>query len=340
MVKSLTLSIFIFLQISILKNINPDASILFHDLNKGADSLIVNCECNIEKIEFIKEGIRDRINVNEKSKSVGLYGLEEGRYSVAVFIPKKIVMFHLMVDKRKPIIRKELGWIKNSNLPSFPIKEFDIKIKTTLHRVRNKAEVKREKQISIDLESYPFLILDIDLLKGIVVVDVPLKYVQTEFLQEREYQEKIQTKAYPMKDIKLVNGISIAPTPKKYIPLDSVEDLVDFIDETFEDVYIEPTRKIKNTKFQIPEHLLSNDIEPIQWYWVKYDTDQNFSSKRVGFIAKQSTVDYLIKKNLYDRRTITGRYNYVKVLYITDLELWRSSNKSKGFLKEPYYKTK
>ncbi len=331
---------FVFLQISILKNINSDASILSHDLNKSEDSLIISCECNISKIEIIKDGIRDRIEVNEKSKTVGLYGLEKGRYSVAVFIPKKIVMFHLMVDKKKPIIRKELDWIKGSNLPLFPIKEFDIKIKTTLHRVRNKAEVKRERQVSIDLDSYPFLILDIDLLRGIVVVDVPLKYVQTKFLQEREYQEKIQTKAYPMKDIKLVNGINLIPTPKKYIPLDNVEDLVDFIDETFEDVYIEPTIKIKNNKFQIPEHLLENDLEPIQWYWVKYDTDQNFSSKKAGFIAKQSTVDYLIKKNLYDRRTITGRYNYVKVLYITDLELWRNSNKLKGFQKEPYYKTK
>ncbi len=294
MIKSLILSTFVFFQISILKNINPDASILFHDLNKSEDSLVVNCECNISKIEIIKDGIRDRINVNKRSKTVGLYGLEKGRYSIAVFIPKKIVMFHLMVDKKKPIIRKELDWIRNPNLPSFPIKEFDVKIKTTLHRVRTKAKVKREKQISIDLESYPFLVLDIDLLRGIVVVDVPLKN----------------------------------------------ENLVDFIDETFEDVYIEPTRKIKNTKFQIPEHLLTNDVEPIQWYWVKYDTDQNFSSKKVGFIAKQSTVDYLIKKNLYDRRTVTGKYNYVKVLYITDLELWRSSEKSKGFLKEPYYKTK
>ncbi len=329
-----------FFQISILKNINSNASMLFHELNKSEDSLVVSCECNISKIEIIKDGIRDRINVNKRSKTVGLYGLEKGRYSIAVFIPKKIVMFHLMVDKKKPIIRKELDWIRSSNLPSFPIKEFDVKIKTTIHRVRTKAEVKREKQISIDLESYPFLVLDIDLLRGIVVVDVPLKYVQTKFLQEREYQEKIETKAYPMKDIKLVNGINLIPTPKKHIPLDSVEDLVDFIDETFEDVYIEPTRKIKNTKFQIPKHLLTNDVEPIQWYWVKYDTDQNFSSKKVGFIAKQSTVDYLIKKNLYDRRTITGKYNYVKVLYITDLDLWRSSEKSKGFLKEPYYKTK
>ncbi len=283
-----------FFQISILKNINSNASMLFHELNKSEDSLVVSCECNISKIEIIKDGIRDRINVNKRSKTVGLYGLEKGRYSIAVFIPKKIVMFHLMVEKKKPIIRKELDWIRNPNLPSFPIKEFDVKIKTTLHRVRTKAKVKREKQISIDLESYPFLVLDIDLLRGIVVVDVPLKN----------------------------------------------ENLVDFIDETFEDVYIEPTRKIKNTKFQIPEHLLTNDVEPIQWYWVKYDTDQNFSSKKVGFIAKQSTVDYLIKKNLYDRRTITGKYNYVKVLYITDLDLWRSSEKSKGFLKEPYYKTK
>ncbi len=233
------LTIILLVQNILIQNNNYRVNYLQHVLSEDGGKLIVECPCEIRKIEFLKNNKRTTYQVKGKQTEININNLLPGKYSVAVFIPNKIVMFYLEVNPIKRIINKERGWVRNINFPTLPVT-----------------------------------------------------------------------------DIKL-DGMNL-----------KVKRTVIHLEEP-----------IKTSVFQIPQHLQGSTDNAIQWYWVQYDTDQNFSSKDKGFIAKQSSVNYLIRKNLYDIRTLTGKYNFVKVLKITDLELWRSSDRKEGFQKQPYYKT-
>ena len=233
------LTVVLLVQNILIQNTNSRVDYLQHVLSDDGSKLILECPCDIKKVEFLKNNKRNTYQIEGKYGEIDIDNLPQGKHSVAVFIPNKIVMFYLEINPIKRVIDKERGWVRNLDFPTLPLTD-----------------------IKLD------------------VMDLKVKRV-------------IQN--------------------------------------------LEPTQA---SIFQIPKHLQSHIHTPIQWYWVQYDTDQNFSSKDKGFIAKQSSVNYLIKKNLYDIRTLTGKYNYVKVIKITDLDLWRSSERTSGFQKQIYYQTK
>ena len=232
------ITIVFLIQNILIQNTNSRVDYLQHVLSEDGGKLLLDCPCIIKKVEFLKNNKRTTYPIADNSGEINIDNLPQGKYSIAVFIPNKIVMFYLEINPIKKVINKERGWVRSLDLPTLPLT-----------------------------------------------------------------------------DVKL-DGMNLKV--KRVIK------------------NLEPR---STSVFQIPKHLQGYVDNAIQWYWVQYNTDQNFSSKDKGFIAKQSSVNYLIRKNLYDIRTLTGKYNYVKIIKITDLELWRSSNKQKGFQKEPYYKT-
>ena len=229
------ITIVFLIQNILIQNTNSRVDYLQHVLSEDGGKLLLDCPCIIKKVEFLKNNKRTTYPIADNSGEINIDNLPQGKYSIAVFIPNKIVMFYLEINPIKKVINKERGWVRSLDLPLTDVKLDGMNLKV--------------KRVIKNLE------------------------------------------------------------PRS------------------------------TSVFQIPKHLQGYVDNAIQWYWVQYNTDQNFSSKDKGFIAKQSSVNYLIRKNLYDIRTLTGKYNYVKIIKITDLELWRSSNKQKGFQKEPYYKT-
>lgn len=233
------ITIVLLIQNILIQNTNSRVDYLQHVLSENGGKLILECPCVIKKVEFLKNNKRTTYPIADNRGEISIDNLPQGKYSIAVFIPNKIVMFYLEINPIKKVINKERGWVRSLDFPT-----------------------------------------------------------------------------HPLTDVKL-DGMNL-----------KVKRVIQ---------NLEPR---STSVFQIPKHLQGYVDNAIQWYWVQYNTDQNFSSKDKGFIAKQSSVNYLIRKNLYDIRTLTGKYNYVKIIKITDLDLWRSSNKQKGFQKEPYYQTK
>ena len=81
---------------SIRYNRNWDAKELKHSLNKTKDSLILECDYIMHKVEIYHPVTRREIPLGSKQATISIRDLELGRHSVDVFTNSKIIMFNIL----------------------------------------------------------------------------------------------------------------------------------------------------------------------------------------------------------------------------------------------------
>jgi len=93
----------------LIPNTNIDAKELVHSLNKTNDSLVLNCDYIIYKVEIFNSEYMKIYEINKKEIQLPLTELPLGRFSIAVFTNRKIIMINLLRNKpytiSKPVPR-------------------------------------------------------------------------------------------------------------------------------------------------------------------------------------------------------------------------------------------
>ncbi len=81
--------------IILLKNTNPRAKELKHNLNQTKDSLIIGCESTIFKVEIFNEDYEKVIIVEDNEAHIPLNDLPAGRFVVEAQLSNKIIVMNL-----------------------------------------------------------------------------------------------------------------------------------------------------------------------------------------------------------------------------------------------------
>lgn len=77
----------------------------------------------------------------------------------------------------------------------------------------------------------------------------------------------------------------------------------------------------------------------VEAYWVIEEVNARFGSWKRESLLRHKTVLHKIKKNKYDIKSITGKYNRLTVYEVYNVRQFTRYNKSSGFNPTPYYKT-
>ena len=117
---------------TISKNINPDASALYHDLSPQGDSLILKYESIFYKVTFLNSLDRRvyKFNPPVKEAKISLRDIIVGDYTVLVYGKDRIIVFHisrlLEIDKPEELLAvKEMPMV---NLPMSNISQMTISL--------------------------------------------------------------------------------------------------------------------------------------------------------------------------------------------------------------------
>ncbi len=81
--------------IILLKNTNPRAKELKHNLNEAKDSLIIGCENTIFKVEIFNEDYEKVIIIEDNEAHIPLNDLPAGRFVVEAQLSNKIIVMNL-----------------------------------------------------------------------------------------------------------------------------------------------------------------------------------------------------------------------------------------------------
>ncbi|WP_179339722.1 hypothetical protein [Winogradskyella ludwigii] len=80
----------------LLKNTNPKAKELKHNLNTAKDSLILNSETKILQIDIFNEDYENIITVNGFTSKISLANIPEGKFVVEAKLSDKTIILGLM----------------------------------------------------------------------------------------------------------------------------------------------------------------------------------------------------------------------------------------------------
>jgi len=84
---------------TLLKNYNPKVQELKHYLNHTKDSLILECETPILKVDIFNEDYEKLIPVEANSTQITLNDIPEGKFVVEVRLVDKIVVMHIIIHQ-------------------------------------------------------------------------------------------------------------------------------------------------------------------------------------------------------------------------------------------------
>jgi hypothetical protein len=79
-------------------NVNQRANELKHYLNKNGDSLILECDGPIYSVQFINGEFSETLEINKNTTAIYINDLPYGKFTVAVTIRRKIIVFNLYRD--------------------------------------------------------------------------------------------------------------------------------------------------------------------------------------------------------------------------------------------------
>ena len=82
--------------VTLLKNFNPKVKELKHNLNPTRDSLILRCDSKIIKVDIFNEDYDQLFEINNNSANISLENLPEGKFTVDVYLEKKIAEMHII----------------------------------------------------------------------------------------------------------------------------------------------------------------------------------------------------------------------------------------------------
>ncbi len=117
MIKKICTLMFLFLaltvssgqEITLLKNFNPKAKELIHNLNYSGESLILQSEKSIIKIDFFNEDYEKIIEINDYEAQISLDEIPIGKFVIEVKLDNKIIVMDI-------IKYKQIDHTDNSNL--------------------------------------------------------------------------------------------------------------------------------------------------------------------------------------------------------------------------------
>lgn len=89
--------------ITLLKNFNPKVKELKHNLNQNKDSLKLECENKIFKVEIFNEDYEHTFNVEDTKANIPLQKLPEGKFVVEVYLANKIAEMHIVKYKNNSL---------------------------------------------------------------------------------------------------------------------------------------------------------------------------------------------------------------------------------------------
>lgn len=98
---------------TLLQNINYRAKELKHSLNKTGDTLILNGERQIDKVEIFNNDFEDVFEVDSKTAQISLNEIPEGRFVVEVKVEDKLIIITLIrhnsiaLEPQKTVMTKE-----------------------------------------------------------------------------------------------------------------------------------------------------------------------------------------------------------------------------------------
>ena len=159
MYKKLFILLVFFLTISsngqnivLLKNFNPKASDLKHNLNKTRDSLVLSSDQNILKVDIFNEDFEKIVIVQNSKVNIPLQNIPVGEFVVEATLEDKVIIMELIryaIDKNTSLS------VDNSNTNEIGYKKItllDENLKTvnisTKHNIQNILSPKKEKKSS------------------------------------------------------------------------------------------------------------------------------------------------------------------------------------------------
>lgn len=84
---------------TLLKNFNPKVKELNHHLNSAKDSLILECETTILKVDFHNEDY-EKVSIVESNRvKIGLNDMPKGKFVVEVKLVDKIALMHIIIHQ-------------------------------------------------------------------------------------------------------------------------------------------------------------------------------------------------------------------------------------------------
>lgn len=104
MIKNISLLLILFLtfisqsqNITLVKNTNPKAKELIHNLNPTNDSLVLSCENKIIKVDIFNEDYDNIIEVEDFSTKISLREMPVGKFVIQTKLNDKIIVIDLIV---------------------------------------------------------------------------------------------------------------------------------------------------------------------------------------------------------------------------------------------------
>ena len=83
---------------SLLQNVNFRAKELKHNLNKTGDSLILNSDKTIEKVEIYNSNFEKKFPIFSNNARISIANIPSGRYVTEVKLPGKLILITLLLE--------------------------------------------------------------------------------------------------------------------------------------------------------------------------------------------------------------------------------------------------
>lgn len=88
---------------TLIQNINTRANELSHSLNKTNDTLVLNCENRIFKVNIFNSNFSKSFWINSNKIEIPLNNLDVGRYAIEVILKKKHIIITLL--RNEPLLK-------------------------------------------------------------------------------------------------------------------------------------------------------------------------------------------------------------------------------------------
>lgn len=102
---------------TLIQNINTRANELTHTLNKTKDTLILNCENRIFKVNIFNADFSKSFWIKSSEIEVPLNNLDVGRYAIEVILKKKHIIITLLRNEPLPKIGNEIVIKEHTKTP-------------------------------------------------------------------------------------------------------------------------------------------------------------------------------------------------------------------------------
>lgn len=359
-------AVFLLLTISIygqnstlLQNVNVRAKELKHSLNKTGDSLVLEGERTIYKVEIFNKDFEQSLVVKDSKVTIPLNNIPVGRFVVEAVLPDRLIVITLVRNEAlSPAINIPNPRRKTSLFGDSPSKIVIAESIPEKEEVESKVAVINNK---LDLSD-----------KKIVETDETLAVTNETIVLANKKNSLFNKEGTTTDNTVAVNDETVV-VPKKKSLFDKKETATEntlavtdrrtvvATDKKTEVIDTEPTIIItevtvidinnnnNNEKLKTSKNALGNAGRRIAVsYWIVYETNNRHSSGREMRFGDKALVEKMIEHNNLDRRTKAGKFNELTIWEIYDVSKFLKykmkhpdgfSTEADCFNTVPFYKT-